>query len=96
MGQARLQLADPTRWWLADPVAPHSHIDKLGGTVGGAKQTLQPRAPALGNKASNLSLKTPVGVEAAAGETSQLTGEVFGETHRGLERAQAHPLWHQH
>ena len=34
MGHARLQLADPTRWWLADPVAPHSHIDKLGGTVG--------------------------------------------------------------
>ena len=23
-GQARLQLADPTRWWLADPEAPHS------------------------------------------------------------------------
>ena len=31
-GQARLQLADPTR--LADPVAPHSHIDKLQGTAG--------------------------------------------------------------
>ena len=30
MGQARLQLADPTRWWLADPVAPHSCIDKPG------------------------------------------------------------------
>ena len=29
-GQARLQLADPTRWWLADPVTPHSHIDKPG------------------------------------------------------------------
>ena len=33
-GQARLQLADPTTWWLADPTAPHSHIDKLGGMVG--------------------------------------------------------------
>ena len=33
-GQARLQLADPTRWWLADPAAPYSHVDKLGGTVG--------------------------------------------------------------
>ena len=33
-GQARLQLADPTRWWLADPAAPHSHIDKPGGTAG--------------------------------------------------------------
>ena len=56
MRQARLQLADPTRWWLADPVAPHSHIDKLGGTagVGGAKQTAKPSAPAWGKKASNL------------------------------------------
>ena len=33
-GQARLQLADPTMWWLADPAAPHSCIDKLGGMVG--------------------------------------------------------------
>ena len=33
-GQARLQLADPTRWWLADPTAPHSHVDKPGGTAG--------------------------------------------------------------
>ena len=33
-GQAVRQLADPTRWWLADPVAPHSPIDKPGGTVG--------------------------------------------------------------
>ena len=53
-GQARLQLADPTRWWLADPAAPHWPIDKLGGTAGGVKQTTQPRAPAQGNKASNL------------------------------------------
>ena len=53
-GQARLQLADPIRWWLVDPEAPHSHIDKPGGTVVGAKQTSQPRAPAWGNKASNL------------------------------------------
>ena len=34
MGQARLQLADPSRWWLADPVAPHSCIEQLGGKVG--------------------------------------------------------------
>ena len=27
-GQARLLLADLTRWWLADPAAPHSRIDK--------------------------------------------------------------------
>ena len=31
---SRLQLADPTRWWLEDPVAPHSCIDKPGGTAG--------------------------------------------------------------
>ena len=37
-----------------------------------------------------------MGVEAAAGETPSLTGEVFGETHRGLEHAQAHPLRNQH
>ena len=95
-GQARLQLADPTRWWLADPAAPHSRADKLGGTGGRAKQTTQPRAPAWGNEASNLSLKTPVGVEAAAGETPSLTGVVIGETHRGLGCAQAHPLGNQH
>ena len=34
MGQARLQLADPTRWWLEDPAASHSHIDKPGGMAG--------------------------------------------------------------
>ena len=33
-GQARLQLADPTRWWLANPATPHSRIDKPGGTAG--------------------------------------------------------------
>ena len=32
--QARLQLADPTRWWLTDPGAPHLHMDKPGGVVG--------------------------------------------------------------
>ena len=53
-GQARLQLADPTRRWLADPAAPHLRIDKPGGPGGGAKQTVQPRAPVQGNKASNL------------------------------------------
>ena len=54
------------------------------------------RAPAWGNKASNLSWKTPVGVGVAAGETLSLTGEVIGETHRGLGHAQAHPLGNQH
>ena len=80
---------------LADPAAPHSHIDKPDKRRG-AKQTTQPRAPAQGNKASNLGLKMPVGVRAAAGETPSLTGEVIGEAHRGLECAQAHLLGNQH
>ena len=37
-----------------------------------------------------------MGVGAAAGEIPSLTGEVVGETHRGLECAQAHPLGNQH
>ena len=37
-----------------------------------------------------------MGVGAAAGETHSLTGEVIGETHRGLGRAQAHPFGNQH
>ena len=37
-----------------------------------------------------------MGVEAAVGETPSLTGEVIGETHRGLERAQAYPPGKQH
>ena len=36
-------------------------------------------------------IENPLGVEAAAGETLSLTGEFVGETHRGLEHAQAHP-----
>ena len=37
-----------------------------------------------------------MGVGAEAGETPSLTGEVVGETHGGLERAQAHPLGNQY
>ena len=37
-----------------------------------------------------------MGVGAAAGETPSLTREVIGETHRGLECAQAHFLGNQH
>ena len=33
-GQARQQLADPVRQWLADWVVPHSNADKPGGTTG--------------------------------------------------------------
>ena len=36
-----------------------------------------------------------MGVDTAEGETPRLTGEFVGETHRGLERAQAHPLGKQ-
>ena len=43
-GQARLQLADPTRWWLAAPAAPHSRIDKLGGMAG---ERSRPHNPGL-------------------------------------------------
>ena len=38
---------------LADPAAPHLRTDKLEERRG-VKQTAQPRAPARGNKASNL------------------------------------------
>ena len=43
-GQDRLQLADPTRCGLADPVAPHSCIDKPRGMVG---EQSRPRNPGL-------------------------------------------------
>ena len=47
-GQARLQLADPTRWLLADPVAAHLRIDKPGGTGGReANRTTQRRTTAI-------------------------------------------------
>ena len=57
---------------------------------------MQPRFPAQGNKASNLRLKTPVGIEVVAGETPSLTGQFLGETHRVLDCTQAHPPWNQH
>ena len=41
-------------------------------------------------------MKTPVRVKGAAGETPSLTGEFVGETNKGLEHAQAHPLGNQH
>ena len=41
-------------------------------------------------------MKTLVEVGVAAGETPSLTGESVGETHRGLERAQAHPPGNQY
>ena len=53
---------------LADPVAPHSHIEKPDERQG-AKQTMQPRIPVPETKASKPLTKS-VGVE-AAGETKQ-------------------------
>ena len=57
----------------------------------GSKTDCQPRVLLQGNKASKPLTEKPVGVE-VVGETSSLTGEFVGETHRGLEREQAHPL----
>ena len=37
-----------------------------------------------------------MGVAAVSRETPSLTGELVGETHRGLKCAQAHPLRNQH
>ena len=45
-GWARQQLVDPARQQLGDWAVPHSCADKLGGTMGGARQTTQPRVPA--------------------------------------------------
>ena len=45
-GQARLQLADPT--------APHSCIERLGGTAGKRSRPCNPGLQHRGNKASNL------------------------------------------
>ena len=49
-----------------------------------------------GIKPQSLGLKTPVGVEAAVGETPGLTGEFTGETHRVLGHTQSHPPGNQH
>ena len=83
MGQAR--------WWLR---TGWSHIfmrinweEQMGSRTD--------LVPARGNKAANLLLKTPVGVE-VAGETPSLTGEFTGETHRVLECTQTHPPRNQH
>ena len=72
---------------MAEWAVPHLHMDKLGGTTG---EPDRPFNPAKEKKAPEpLPIKT-VGV-VAAGETPSLTGEFVGETHRLLERTQAHP-----
>ena len=52
-------------------------------------------APGQRNKASN-QIENPLEVEAAAGETPSLTGELVGETHRVPEHTQAHAPRKQH
>ena len=84
-----------SRWWTQPGGGLWNRVDKAaagrqGSSWGTRWQTSKPRVPAWGHKASNHWLKTPVGVEAAAGETPGLTGEFIGETHSGLECAQAH------
>ena len=96
MGQARLQLADHTRWWLADPAAPHFRIDKPGGRVGERSRLRNPGLQLGEIKPQTSLIVNTVGVEAAEGETTSLTGEFVGETHRDLEHAQAHPFGNQH
>ena len=55
------------------------------------RQTVQPRVPAQGNKASKLLTGKSVGV-VVVGETPSLTGEFIGETHRVLECTQTYTL----
>ena len=92
------------RWWLVDRDrrggswwARQSHIcmQITRRNNCGSRQTTQPRVPARGNKASNLWLKTPVGVE-AAGETPSLTGEFVGESYMVLVCTQNHLAGNQH
>ena len=59
------------------------------------RHTAQPRVQVQGNKASKPLTKETYGVE-EVGETPSLTREFLRETHRSLERAQAHPVLNQH
>ena len=57
---------------------------------------MQPRVPALGNKASKLLTEKTCGGVEAVGETPSLTGGFIGETHRVLECTQANPPGNQY
>ena len=57
------------------------------------RQTLQPRVPAQGNKASKT---LAVKIFVVAGEIPRLREEVAGETHRVPKCTQAHPPGNQH
>ena len=63
----------------------------------GSKTRLKAQGFTMGKlKTQNVWRQKSGEVEAAAEETPSLTGEFVGETHRGLERAQAYPLGNQH
>ena len=87
---------DQAKWWLADRVDPHLCTDKPGGTTRERDRPHNPGFQCGEIKTKSLWLKTLVGVEAAAGETPSLTGEFVGETHRVLERTQAHTPGNQY
>ena len=63
-------------------MVPHSRADKLGGTKRERNRLHNPGLQHGEIKPHILLLKTPVGVEAAVGETPSLTVEFVGETHR--------------
>ena len=83
------------RWQLLECVVPQLNADKPGRNNWGAKQTMQPSVPALGNKASKpLTEKNLWGPRQQ--EKLPDSQEFFGETHRVLECTQTHPYGSQH
>ena len=94
-GQARSNWRIPrgSGWWT---LRSHIHAqinleEQSGSETDRATPGLQ-----CGEVSLKPLIENPFGVEAAVGETPSLTGEFIGETHRGLERAQVHPLGNQH
>ena len=70
--------------------SPTSAYEKLGGTTGKQDIPCNPVFQWREIEPQNLLLKKSMRF-VAAGETPSLTREFVGETHRGLEDAQAHP-----
>ena len=96
LGWAKRRLEDWMRRWLADWVIPHSRTDKPGGTNGEQDRWCNPGFQFREIKPQSLWLKTPLGVEAAVGETPSLTGKFVGETNSVLECTQVHQPGNQH
>ena len=80
-GEDSWQGSDWQSWW--------SHLCMQNNW--GARQTSQPRVPVRGNKASKPLTENTRLVE-VAGETSSLTAEFTGVTHRVIEGTQT-PIW---